>query len=32
MKYGYKGYYSKNCKGGQQNYIVKGISILRDNN
>ena len=32
MKCGYKGYYTKNYKGGQQNYIVKGISILRDNN
>ena len=32
MKCGRKGYFIKNCKGGQQNYIVKGINILRDNN
>ena len=32
MKCGHKGYYTKNCKGSQQNYIVKGINILRDNN
>ena len=32
MKCGRKGYFTKNCKGGQQNYIVKGTNILRDNN
>ena len=32
MKCGYKGYYTKNCKGGQQSYIAKGINILRNNN
>ena len=32
MKCGYKGHYTKNCKGSQQNYTVKGINILRNNN
>ena len=30
MKCGKKGYFTKNCKGGQQNYAVKGTNILRD--
>ena len=30
IKYGKKGYFTKNCKRGQQNYAVKGINILRD--
>ena len=32
MKYGRKGYFTKDCKGGQQNYTVKGTNILKDNN
>ena len=32
MKYGRKGHFTKDCKGGQQNYTVKGTNILRDNN
>ena len=32
MKCGRKGYFAKNCKGGQQIYIVKGTNILKDNN
>ena len=32
IKCGRKGHFTKNCKGGQQNYAVKGINILRDNN
>ena len=32
MKCRYKSHYTKNCKGSQQNYIVKGINILKDNN
>ena len=32
MKCGYKGYYTKNCKGSQQNYTAKGINILKNNN
>ena len=32
MKYGRKSHFAKDCKGGQQNYTVKGINILRDNN
>ena len=32
IKYGKKGYFTKDCKGGQQSYTVKGIYILRDNN
>ena len=32
IKCGRKGYYAKDYKGGQQNYIVKGTNILRDNN
>ena len=32
IKYGRKGYFAKDCKGGQQNYIVKGTNISRDNN
>ena len=31
MKCGRKGHFTKDCKGGQQNYIVKGTNILRDN-
>ena len=31
IKCGRKGYFIKDCKGGQQNYIVKGTNILRDN-
>ena len=31
MKYSRKSHFIKNCKGGQQNYIVKGTNILRDN-
>ena len=30
MKCGRKGHFIKDCKGGQQNYIVKGTNILRD--
>ena len=30
IKYGRKGHFAKDCKGGQQNYIVKGTNILRD--
>ena len=30
MKCSRKGHFAKNCKGGQQNYIVKGTNILRD--
>ena len=30
MKCGRKGYFTKDCKGGQQSYIVKGTNILRD--
>ena len=32
MKYGRKGHFTKDCKGGQQNYTVKGTNILRDDN
>ena len=32
IKYGRKGHFTKNCKGGQQNYVVKGTNILQDNN
>ena len=32
MKCGRKGHFTKNCKGGQQNHIVKGTNILRDDN
>ena len=32
MKYGRKSHFAKDCKGGQQNYTVKGTNILRDNN
>ena len=32
IKYGRKGYFTKNYKGGQQNYVVKGTNILKDNN
>ena len=32
MKCGRKGYFTKDYKGGQQNYIVKGTNILRDDN
>ena len=32
MKYSRKGYFAKDCKGGQQNYIVKGTNMLRNNN
>ena len=31
MKYSRKGHFAKNCKGGQQNYTVKGTNMLRDN-
>ena len=31
MKCGRKGHFTKNYKGGQQNYIVKGTNILKDN-
>ena len=30
MKCGRKGHFTKNCKGGQQNYAVKGTNILRN--
>ena len=30
IKCGKKGHFIKDCKGGQQNYIVKGTNILRD--
>ena len=32
MKCGRKGYFIKNYKKGQQNYIVKSTNILRDDN
>ena len=32
MKCGRKDHFTKDCKGGQQNYIVKGTNILRDDN
>ena len=32
IKYNRKGYFIKDYKRGQQNYIVKGTNILRDNN
>ena len=32
IKYRYKGYFTKNYKGSQQNYIVKGTNILKNNN
>ena len=32
MKCSRKDYFTKNCKGGQQNYTVKGTSILKNNN
>ena len=32
IKCGKKDYFAKDCKGSQQNYIVKGTNILRDNN
>ena len=32
IKYGRKGHFAKDCKGGQQNHTVKGTNILRDNN
>ena len=32
MKCGKKDYFARDYKGGQQNYIVKGIYILQDNN
>ena len=31
IKCGRKGHFTKDCKGGQQNYIVKGTNILKDN-
>ena len=31
MKCGRKGYFTKDCKGGQQNYTVKGTNMLRNN-
>ena len=30
IKYGRKGHFIKDYKGGQQNYIVKGTNILKD--
>ena len=30
IKCGRKGYFTKDCKGGQQNYIVKGTNMLKD--
>ena len=30
MKCGRKGHFTKDCKGGQQNYTVKGTNILKD--
>ena len=30
IKCGRKGYFAKDYKGGQQNYVVKGTNILRD--
>ena len=30
MKYSRKGHFTKDYKGGQQNYAVKGTNILRD--
>ena len=32
MKCSKKSHFAKNYKGGQQNYIVKGINILKDDN
>ena len=32
IKYNRKGHFAKNYRGGQQNYIVKGTNMLRDNN
>ena len=32
MKCSRKGYFTKDCKGSQQNHTVKGTNILRDNN
>ena len=32
IKCGRKGHFTKDCKGGQQNYIIKGTNILRDDN
>ena len=32
MKCGRKGHFIKDCKGGQQNYIVKDTNILKNNN
>ena len=32
MKYGRKGHFARDCKGSQQNYIVKGTNMLRDDN
>ena len=31
IKYSRKGYFTKDCEGGQQNHIVKGTNILKDN-
>ena len=30
MKCGRKGYFTRDCKGGQQNYIIKGTNMLKD--
>ena len=30
IKCGRKGYFAKDCKRGQQNYVVKGTNMLRD--
>ena len=32
IKCGKKGYFARNCKGGQQNYTVKGINMAWNNN
>ena len=30
IKYSQKGYFAKDCKGGQQNYAVNGINMSMD--
>ena len=32
MKCGKKGYFTKDCKGSQQNYVVKGTNMAWNNN
>ena len=32
IKYGKKGHFTKDCKGSQQNYTVKGTNMARNNN